>query len=107
MIYGYEGTADAVTANHLKRGEICKVTNYDRFMIPILKPGQSVICVIVTENTILHKNNIVLCKIDGKYYLRKITAIKNGVTYQISDNHGHIEGFISKKNIFGVVVEIL
>lgn len=33
--------------------------------------------------------------------------IKNGVSYQISSNHGHINGTITRNNIFGVVVEIL
>ena len=43
----------------------------------------------------------------GHYYLHKISAIKNEKTYQISNNHGHVNGWISRNQIFGKVVEIL
>lgn len=107
MEYSYEGKENAITANHLKNGEVCKVTGYGQSMTPILKSGQPVICEPVTKDTVLRKNDIVLCKVKGKYYLHKITAIKNEVSYQIGNNHGHINGTISKGNIFGVVVKIL
>lgn len=107
VICVYEGKENAIIAEHLKNGETCKVTGYGQSMTPILKSGQSVICVPVTENTVLRKNDIVLCKVKGKYYLHKITAIKNGVSYQIGNNHGHINGTITRKNIFGVVIKIL
>lgn len=103
----YEGKVNAITAEHLKNGEVCKVTGYGQSMTPILNSGQSVICVPVTENTVLRKNDIVLCKVKGNYYLHKISAIKNGVSYQISNNHGHVNGTISKNNIFGMATEIL
>jgi hypothetical protein len=83
------------------------VVGFGQSMTPILKSGQPVICKPVTEDTELKKNDIVLCKVKGNYYLHKISAIKNGVSYQISNNHGHINGTITRSNIFGVVVEIL
>lgn len=76
-------------------------------MVPILKSGQLVICEPVTESTVLKKNDIVFCKVKGQYYLHKISAIKNGVRYQISNNHGHVNGTISKNMIFGIVTKIL
>lgn len=107
MNYDYEGKENAITAEHLRNGEICKVVGFGQSMTPILKSGQPVICNPVTEETNLQKNDIVLCKIKGKYYLHKISAIKNGVSYQISNNHGHINGTIRKSNIYGIVVKIL
>lgn len=76
-------------------------------MTPILKSGQPVICKPATEETELKKNDIVMCKVNGKYYLHKISAIKNGVSYQISNNHGYVNGTIGRNNIYGVVAEIL
>ena len=105
--YDFEGKENAITAEHLKNGEICKVVGYGQSMTPILKSGQPVICRPVTKDTPLKKNDIVLCKVKGNYYLHKISAIKNGVSYQISNNHGHVNGIINKNNIFGIVVEIL
>lgn len=107
MNYTYEGKENAITAEHLRNGEVCKVIGFGQSMTPILKSGQPVICKPVTEETELKKNDIVFCKVKGHYYLHKISAVKNGVSYQISNNHGHINGTISRKNIFGIVVEIL
>lgn len=107
MEYQFEGKENAVTVEHLKQGEICKVTGYGQSMTPIIKSGQSVICEPVTEETKLSKNDIVLCKVNGTYYLHKISAIKNGVRYQISNNHGHINGIITRKSIYGLVTKIL
>ena len=107
MIYTYEGKENAITAQHLKNGEICKVIGYGQSMTPILRSGQPVIVVPLTDDQILKKNDIVLCKVKGSYYLHKISAIKNGCSYQISNNHGYVNGTISRSNIFGVVAEIL
>lgn len=107
MNYTYEGKENAITAEHLRNGEVCKVIGFGQSMTPILKSGQPVICKPVTEETELKKNDIVFCKVKGHYYLHKISAVKNGVSYQISNNHGHINGTISRKKIFGIVVEIL
>lgn len=107
MDYTYEGKENAITAQHLKKGETCKVIGYGQSMTPILRSGQPVIVVPLTNERILKKNDIVLCKVKGNYYLHKISAIKNGCSYQISNNHGHVNGTISRNNIFGIVAEIL
>ena len=52
------------------------------------------------------KKDIVLCKVNGRFYLHLIHAIK-GDTYLIGNNHGHMNGWVDKNNIFGVVAEIL
>lgn len=107
MDYDYEGKENAITAEHLKNGETCKVVGFGQSMTPILKSGQPVICVPVTKETELKKNDIVFCKVKGKYYLHKISSIKNGVSYQISNNHGHVNGTISKSNIYGLMTKFL
>lgn len=107
MDYTYEGKENEITAQHLKKGETCKVIGYGQSMTPILRSGQPVIVVPLTDERILKKNDIVLCKVKGNYYLHKISAIKNGCSYQISNNHGHVNGTISRNNIFGIVAEIL
>lgn len=106
MEYTFEGKENKITAEHLKNGEVCKINGFGNSMTPILKSGQPVIAVPVTEDTKLEKNDIVLCKVNGHYYLHKISAIKNK-TYQISNNHGHVNGTISRNCIYGKVVEIL
>lgn len=105
--YIFEGKENQITAEHLKNGETCKVVGFGQSMTPILKSGQPVIISPIKEDTILSKNDIVFCKVKGHYYLHKISAIKNKKMYQISNNHGHINGTITISNIFGIVTEIL
>lgn len=103
----FEGRENAITMTHLLNGEKCKVTGYGQSMTPRLKSGQSVVVEPVTDDTILKKNDIVFCKVKGHFYLHKISGIKNRVTYQISNNHGHVNGWISRNCIYGKVTEIL
>jgi hypothetical protein len=104
--YTYSGFENSITAEHLKNGEICKVTGIGNSMTPILKSRQAVICSPVTDDTILEKRDIVLCYVRGHYYLHLIKAIKND-SYLIGNNHGRINGWTPRKNVFGKVIEIL
>ena len=49
MKYTYSGLENRISAEHLQAGEVVKVTGKGQSMTPILKSGQSVICVPVTE----------------------------------------------------------
>ena len=102
----FEGRENAIAAQHLLNGETCILTGYGQSMTPRLKSGQKVKVIPITEDVVLEKNDIVFCKVNGCYYLHKISAIKNQKTYQISNNHGHVNGWISKSKIYGKVVEI-
>jgi hypothetical protein len=103
----FKGKENAITAEHLKNGEDCIVVGYGQSMTPKIKSGQAVRVIPIKNDLILSKNDVVFCKVNGSYYLHKISAIKNGNTYQISNNHGHVNGWISRNKIYGKVVEIL
>lgn len=107
MEYTYSGFENKVTAEHLQNGETCKVTGIGNSMTPILKSRQAVIVVPVTDEIELKKRDIVFCKVNGHYYLHLIHSIKNDSTYLIGNNHGHMNGWVSKAKIYGVVREIL
>ena len=107
MEYTYSGKEDRATAEHLQAGETCKVTGYGNSMTPILASGQSVIVEPVTKDTVLEKRDIVLCKVKGHHYLHLIHSIKKGKSFLIGNNHGHMNGWVSKSKIYGVVREIL
>ncbi len=51
-------------------------------------------------------NDIVLCKVNGRQYLHIIKAIGSDGRYQIGNNKGHINGWTTKENIFGVVTKV-
>ena len=49
--------------------------------------------------------DIVLCKVSGKQYLHLIKAIQ-GERFQIANNKGHINGWVSNSAIFGKLIKI-
>ena len=90
----------------MQSGEDGIIVGFGQSMTPILKSGQPVRVEHLTLDTELKKCDIVFCKVNGNHYLHKIISIKNG-RYQIGNNHGHINGWIGRNNIYGKVVEIL
>ena len=99
----YKGKEDKATAEHLRSGESCIVVGYGNSMTPKLMSGEAVIMEPVNDDTILNKNDIVLVKVNGRYYCHLISAIKHN-SYQISNNHKHVNGWVSKRNIYGRMV---
>lgn len=74
-------------------------------MLPIIKSNQPVTLEPVREDTELKENDIVFCRVKGNYYTHKISSIRDK-QYQISNNRGYVNGWISKDKIFGIVVKI-
>lgn len=103
----YKGKENAVTMQKLKDGETCIIQGFGQSMTPILQSGQPVKVAPVTGDTPLKKGDIVFCKVNGHFYLHKILAVKNETTYQIGNNHGHVNGWVSRNTIYGKVSEIL
>ena len=97
---------NAITAKKLRDGDVCLVQGFGQSMIPVIKSAQ--ICEVspVREDTVLEKGDVVFAKVNGHFYLHKISAIKNG-QYQISNNHGHVNGWTNPRNIYGKVTHIL
>lgn len=54
---------------------------------------------------VLAVGDIVLCKVGGQQYLHLIKALR-GPSYQIGNNRGGINGWISRGNIYGVLVRV-
>ena len=108
LTYTFSGKEDRITAEHLQNGETCYVLGIGNSMTPILKSKQAVICTAVKDDTVLKKRDIVLSKVKGHYYLHLIHAIKNnGELFLIGNNHGHMNGWVCRRNVFGKVAEIL
>lgn len=108
---GYEnyfhGKENAETARRLAAGEDCVVIGYGQSMTPIMKSGQPAFVRALTPETKLEKDDIVLCKVNGHHYLHKIWAVKGPDSFLIGNNHGHANGTVGRRNIFGIVEKIL
>lgn len=107
MEYTFKGFENSATANALKNGQVCYVVGIGNSMLPILKSKQPVICIPITNEVELKKRDIVFCKVKGHYYLHLIHAVKNDNQYLIGNNHGHMNGWVSRNQIYGKVAEIL
>lgn len=71
-------------------------------MQPKVKSGQ---LITISPDKNVEKGDVVFCKVKGKYYVHLCTAV-HGERYQISNNHGHVNGWIGKNGIFGKVTKI-
>jgi len=99
----FKGKENQITADHLRAGETCIVVGYGNSMTPKLASGEAILMEPVTEDTILKKGDIVLVKVNGHFYCHLISAIRGG-SYQISNNHKHVNGWVSKNNIYGKMI---
>jgi hypothetical protein len=96
----------SMIANMLMEGRtIERYKEAGNSMLPILKSKQPVTLEPVTKDTILEENDIVFCRVKGNYYTHKITGLRNS-QFQISNNRGFVNGWVSKDKIFGKVTKI-
>ena len=79
----------------LSEGKSVLVKGIGNSMTPRLISGQIVRVDPITKDVVLSKGDVVLAKVNGSLYLHKITAIRGG-QYQISNNHGHVNGWTTK-----------
>jgi phage repressor protein C with HTH and peptisase S24 domain len=86
----------------LSEGKSVLVRGVGNSMTPRFISGQILRVDPITPDVILSKGDAVLAKVNGRFYLHKITAIRLPL-YQISNNHGHINGWT--KQIYGKVKE--
>jgi hypothetical protein len=55
----------------------------------------------------LRVGDAVYTKVKGSYYLHLLSAIDESKgRYQISNNHGHVNGWVTEENVFGVCVQV-
>lgn len=98
----------------LKQGQTVKFRPHGNSMQPRIESGQLVTVVPAFKEyaTAAHTTDIaepdigdvVLCKVEGRLWLHLITAIGSDGRYQISNNKGHVNGWCTRDNVFGVVV---
>jgi SOS-response transcriptional repressor LexA len=74
-------------------------------MVPKIGSGDLVIIDPLKKTQNPEVGDIVLCKVKGQQFLHLITAIR-GDQYQISNNHGFINGWCGRAQIFGKVVSV-
>lgn len=90
--------------NKLKLGETVKFRPEGNSMLPIIRSGE--LCTLAPiHNRVLKINDVVLCQVDQKQYLHLIANIIDN-QFQISNASRHINGCISREDIFGILINI-
>jgi hypothetical protein len=80
-------------------------------MTPKIDSGDQV-KVINCLPEVFRVNDIAYAKVRGSYYLHLVSAIDISAgdgylaRFQISNNHGHINGWTDAKNMFGICVQV-
>lgn len=87
----------------LQKGEQVQYRPKGNSMQPKINSGELV--TVSPDLSDLDKGDIVLCKVSGKYFTHLVSAIK-GEQFQISNNKGHVNGWITKNGIFGRVINV-
>ena len=88
----------------LKQGETVSLRPRGNSMQGKIASGQLCTVVPVGEES-LTVGEIVLCKVNGKEYLHLIKAI-SGERYQIGNNRGRINGWVSINAIYGRCISV-
>lgn len=87
----------------LDKGHSVQCRPHGNSMQPKINSGDLV--TISPDLTDLKVDDIVLCRVQGRHVLHLISAIQ-GDRYQISNNKGHVNGWIGIGCIYGRVTSI-
>lgn len=88
----------------LQAGETVQFRPRGNSMRGKIESGQLCTVAPVTEED-LEVGDIVLCKVNGSQYLHLIKAI-DGERFQIGNNRGRINGWVSRHAIYGKCVRV-
>ena len=83
----------------LQRGETVQLRPRGSSMRGKIDSGQ--LCTVAPVDLVtLELGDIVLCKVNGRQYLHLVKAIQ-GNRFQIGNNRGRINGWVSRNGIYG------
>jgi hypothetical protein len=88
----------------LQRGEAVELRPSGQSMTPIIRSRQ-LVRIEPVDPAVVGKGDVVLAKVAGNYHLHLVSAIQ-GERVQISNNHGHVNGWTNRGKIYGRVVAV-
>lgn len=92
--------------DRLKKGEtITFQAPNGRSMQGKIEPRDMVTIEPVKDHSTIVVDDIVLCKVGASQYIHLVTAVQGG-RFQISNNKGHVNGWIGPNGIFGKVIRV-
>lgn len=89
----------------LEKGEV-SWKPHGNSMTPRIDSGDQVV-VKKIDPKLLEVGDIVYAKVKGSYYLHLLSSIDESQDrYQISNNHGHVNGWVTSDKVYGVCVQV-
>lgn len=88
----------------LQKGEAVEFRPHGNSMKPKINSGDLVVVSPISVDSKFEEGDIVFCKVKGRQYLHLVSAVQ-GNRIQISNNHGHVNGWISSNAIYGKMTE--
>jgi hypothetical protein len=89
----------------LKAGETVHFRPRGNSMEGRISSGQLCTVEPISDYSLLEKDDIVLCKVNGTQYLHLIKAIQ-GPRFQIGNNRGKINGWVTANCIYGKCIDV-
>lgn len=89
----------------LRNGETVSFRPRGHSMKGRIESGQLCTVEPIQDFATLQKDDIVLCKVNGREYLHLIKAVQ-GARFQIGNNRGLINGWVGANSIFGRCTKI-
>ena len=89
----------------LQSGETVEFRPRGHSMIGKVNNKDLVVVEPIKKDTVINKGDIVLCKVNGKEYLHLVKKISSQGQYQIGNNKGGINGWVTQSSIFGIMVK--
>ena len=89
----------------LHEGETVQFRPRGNSMVGKIESGQLCTVEPIEDTNTLNVGDIVLCKVNGNQYIHLIKAIQ-GKRFQIGNNRGRINGWITANSIFGKCVSV-
>jgi hypothetical protein len=90
----------------LRRGETVSFRPVGNSMTPRIRSRQ-LVTVAPVETADVALGDVVLCNVNGNQMLHLVTAIDvTRERFQISNNHGHVNGWTAARQIHGKVIAL-
>lgn len=87
----------------LDAGHSVSLKPHGNSMTPMIKSGDRITLSPCSPSEVT-VGDAVLAKVKGRYFIHKVTAIGDDGRFQISNNHGHVNGW--SRQVYGKVTEI-
>lgn len=100
------GGENTQTAARLQAGETVQFRPVGNSMTPRILSRQLVTVEPLPKEAELEKGDVVLAKVNGKVYLHLVSAIGQDGRVQISNNHGHVNGWTTRDKVYGRLVRV-